>query len=131
MKVTKSVAWKVPPIDVIVTSNKGGAVRAEHMVTPTNFTFSPIVNQQGEVISDDVKEANLVFKWYYVKYGVTGQAVTQLVGTGQTIDINTNTLINTTPQQEGAVKQSTNVYCEVYLLGAYHLVNGSYVRTID
>ena len=139
-KVTKSVAWKIPPIDVVVVSDKGSAVRSTHIPvgqTAEDFTFSTIVNQQGEVISDAKKADNMVFKWYYVKYATNGQAIIPTgetspevyVGSGQTQTISAATLKNTKPV--GGESTSTSVFCEAYLLGAYHLVNGQWVRTID
>ena len=139
-KVTKSVAWKIPPIDVVVVSDKGSAVRSTHIPvgqTAEDFTFSTIVNQQGDVISDAKKADNMVFKWYYVKYATNGQAIIPTgetspevyVGSGQTQTISAATLKNTKPV--GGESTSTSVFCEAYLLGAYHLVNGQWVRTID
>lgn len=139
-KVTKSVAWKIPPIDVVVVSDKGSAVRFTHIPvgqTAEDFTFSTIVNQQGDVISDAKKADNMVFKWYYVKYATNGQAIIPTgetspevyVGSGQTQTISAATLKNTKPV--GGESTSTSVFCEAYLLGAYHLVNGQWVRTID
>lgn len=125
-KVTKSVAWNIPPVDVITTSDKGSAVRATN--SSEDFIFSTIVNQQGEIISDAKKAENMVFDWYMVKYGTTGAIKTSL-GSGLTKAVAASTLKNTTPS--GGVTPSTNIYCEAFLLGAYHLVNGQYVRTKD
>lgn len=125
-KVTKSVAWSIPPVDVITTSDKGSAVRATN--SSEDFIFGTIVNQQGEIISEEKKAENMVFDWYMVKYGTSGAIKTSL-GSGLTKTIPAATLKNTTPN--GGVTPSTNVYCEAFLLGAYHLVDGQYVRTKD
>ena len=126
MKVTKSVAWKIPPLSVVVVSDKGSAVRATNQ--STNFTFSTIVNQQGEVIPDDVKQENMVFTWYYQKFNANGTAQTPVsLGTGLTKVVAASTLKNTRPNNSSETP-STNVYCEASVLGAYHLVNGQYVR---
>lgn len=123
----RNVTWRIPPVDVQIVSDKGSAVRAQNQ--DGTFTFSTIVNQQGDIISDEVKEENMVFDWYYASIPNSGSSSVQSAGSGLTKTISAGTLKNTRPNV--GETPSTNVWCEAFVLGAYHLVDGEYVRTKD
>ena len=132
VKVTKTVAWRIPSLDVIVTCDKGTAVRETHVQqgNVANFIFSTIINQQGEIISDAKKQEHMVFDWYHAVMPTDGSAATVVSdGSGLTKSIPATTLQNLTPAN--GIKNSTNVWCEAFILGPYHLVNGTYIRTKD
>lgn len=130
MKEYRNVVWKIPPVDVIVTSDKGSAIRAEHVEegNVANFTFSTIVNQQGEVISDEVKAAHMRFDWYSYIVGASGQAgIKTSHGSGLTKAISARIL----HPENISSELSTNVYCEAYVLGPYQEVTENGVTTYE
>lgn len=130
MKEYRNVVWKIPPVDVIVTCDKGSAIRAEHVEegNVANFTFSTIVNQQGEVISDEVKAAHMRFDWYSYIVGASGQAgIKTSHGSGLTKAISARIL----HPENISSELSTNVYCEAYVLGPYQEVTENGVTTYE
>lgn len=122
----RTVAWRVPNIDTIVVCKNGGSVNS---ASTGNYIFETIVNVKGEMISDEVKAANLRFCWKMRKSNTTTETD---LGWGLTKSIAVSDLKSTVVNGNPV---STIVYCEVYLLGAYEPVttNGvtTYERNID
>lgn len=122
----RTVAWRVPNIDTIIVCKNGSSVNS---ASTGSYTFETIVNVKGEMISDQVKAANLRFRWKMRKSNTTTETD---LGWGLTKSIPVSDLKSTVVNGNPV---STIVYCEVYLLGAYEPVtnNGvtTYERTID
>lgn len=120
------VAWRIPNIDTIVVCKNGSSVNS---ASTGSYTFETIVNVKGEMISDEVKAANLRFNWKMRKSNTTTETD---LGWGLTKSIPVSDLKSTVVNGNPV---STIVYCEVYLLGAYEPVttNGvtTYERTIE
>ena len=110
-KAYAAVAWKVPDVDTHVVSYNGGAVRNG----TGDMEFGTIVNVNGNVLPDTVKNTHLRFNW---KYRHSTSTTVNDAGWGSTIDIARSTLMHVR-SVVGAALASTHVYPEVYLLGAW------------
>lgn len=110
-KAYAAVAWKVPDVDTHVVSYNGGAVRNGN----GDMEFGTIVNVNGNVLPDTVKNAHLRFNW---KYRHSTSTTVNDAGWGSTINIARSTLMHVR-SVVGAALASTHVYPEVYLLGAW------------
>ena len=128
-KVYRSVIWRIPDLDVIVVSKRGSSVR--HGDTG-NYVFETIVNMGGDTISEEIKAANLHFKWKLRKSNSStvtdlGEQSTQSVAVDP--DPNDPSVPYLRNAKVGGVVPSTLVYCEVYLLGAKQAVTSNGVTT--
>jgi hypothetical protein len=112
-KAYATLSWRTPDIETFVQSDNGGAVRSN----TEDMTFDTIVNVNGEVLSDELKQKHLAFNWKIRKNNVSTETDK---GWGQRITIDASDLRNV--KGSGSTLASTLVDNEVYLLGAYEEV---------
>lgn len=119
-KAYASLSWRMPDIDTNVQSENGSAVRSD----TEEMTFDTIVNVNGTVLSDEMKQKHLAFNWKIRKNNVSTETDK---GWGQRITIDASDLRNV--KGSGSTLASTLVYPYVYLKGAYEEVtdNGEVV----
>lgn len=119
-KAYATLSWRTPDIETFVQSDNGGAVRSD----TEDMTFGTIVNINGEVLSDALKQKHLAFNWK-IRKNNTSTEIDK--GWGQRITIDASDLRNV--KGSGSTLASTLVSNEVYLKGAYEEVtdNGEVV----
>lgn len=120
-KVYRAVAWRVPELDVIVVCNRGNSIRYGDA---GDYVFSTIVNMGSETLSEEIKTANLEFKWFSRKSN--SAAAPTLLDWGNTIAVAASNLINS--RVNGTVPSSM-IFCEVYIKGALVAVTSNGVTT--
>lgn len=112
-KAYATLSWRTPDIETFVQSDNGGAVRSD----TKDMTFDTIVNVNGDVLSDALKQKHLAFNWKIRKNNVSTETDK---GWGQRITIDASDLRNV--KGSGSTLASTIVGNEVYLMGAYEEV---------
>ena len=119
-KAYATLSWRTPDIEPFVQSENGGAVRSD----TEEMSFGTIVNVNGEVLSDALKQKHLAFNWK-IRKNNTSTEIDK--GWGQRITIDASDLRNV--KGSGSTLASTLVGNEVYLKGAYEEVtdNGEVV----
>ena len=119
-KAYATLNWRIPDIETFVQSDNGGAVRSDTQ----NMTFDTIVNVNGVVLSDALKQKHLAFNWK-IRKNDTSTEVDK--GWGQRITIDASELRSV--KGSGSTLSSTLVGNEVYIKGAYEEVtdNGEIV----
>lgn len=119
-KAYATLSWRTPDIETFVQSDNGGAVRSD----TEEMSFGTIVNVNGEVLSDALKQKHLAFNWK-IRKNNTSTEIDK--GWGQRITIDASDLRNV--KGSGSTLASTLVSNEVYLKGAYEEVtdNGEVV----
>ena len=138
-KAYATLSWRTPDIETFVQSDNGGAVRSD----TEEMSFGTIVNVNGEVLSDALKQKHLAFNWKIHKDNAAPNTPEAEIdkGWGQRITIDASDLRNAR-QTPSSTLASTLVYNHVYLKGAYEEVtdngeavtyNGEkvYDRTVD
>lgn len=110
-----SLNWRVPDIDVSVSSQNGGAVRSNS----STMQFETICNANGTIIDDSVKNEHLRFNWIIRK---SNSSVQKEMGFGLTKIIKARELKNVIGNNNSL--GSTLVYTDTYLLGAWVPDNG-------
>jgi len=119
-KAYATLNWRIPDIETFVQSDNGGAVRSN----TKDMTFDTIVNVNGVVLSDELKQKHLAFNWK-IRKNDTSTEVDK--GWGQRITIDASELRSV--KGSGSTLSSTLVGNEVYIKGAYEEVtdNGEIV----
>lgn len=112
-KAYATLSWCTPDIDPFVQSHNGGAVRGD----TEEMTFDTIVNVNGDVLTDALKQKHLAFNWK-IRKNNTSTEIDK--GWGQRITIDASDLRNV--KGSGSTLASTLVNNEVYLKGAYEEV---------
>ena len=112
-KAYASLSWRIPDIETFVQSDNGGAVRSN----TDEMSFGTIVNVNGEVLSDSLKQKHLAFNWK-IRKNNTSTEIDK--GWGQQITIDASELRNVTGMD--STLASTLVGNVVYLKGAYEEV---------
>lgn len=112
-KAYATLSWRMPDIETFVQSDNGGAVRSD----TEEMTFGTIVNVNGDVLTDALKQKHLAFNWK-IRKNNTSTEVDK--GWGQRITIDASELRNV--RGSGSTLASTLVSNEVYLKGAYEEV---------
>lgn len=112
-KAYATLNWRTPDIETFVQSDNGGAVRGD----TEDMTFDTIVNVNGDVLTDALKQKHLAFNWKIRKNNISTETDK---GWGQRITIDASDLRNV--KGSGSTLASTLVGNEVYLKGAYEEV---------
>ena len=112
-KAYATLSWRTPDIETFVQSDNGGAVRSN----TEDMTFDTIVNVNGDVLSDSLKQKHLAFNWK-IRKNNTSTEIDK--GWGQQITIDASELRNVTGMD--STLASTLVGNVVYLKGAYEEV---------
>ena len=99
------LVWEYPKVDATTICKNGRVVNSMNR----KMTFATIVNYRGGVLSDAVKQANILFNY---KYRISSSSTYQNMGWGQEITVDSDTLKQTSTY-------SSPVHSEVYMLGAY------------
>ena len=125
-KAYATLNWRTPDIETFVQSDNGGAVRSD----TEEMSFGTIININGEVLSDALKQKHLAFNWKIHKDNAAPNTPEAEIdkGWGQRITIDASDLRNAR-QTPSSTLASTLVYNHVYLKGAYEEVtdNGEVV----
>lgn len=127
-KAYASLSWRTPDIEPFVQSENGGAVRSN----TEDMTFGTIININGEVLTDALKQKHLAFNWKIHKNNAAPDLPESEVdkGWGQRITIDASDLRNV-KQTPSSTLASTLVYNHVYLKGAYEGVTDNGVEVTD
>ena len=127
-KAYASLSWRTPDIEPFVQSENGGAVRSN----TEDMTFGTIININGEVLSDALKQKHLAFNWKIHKNNAAPDLPESEVdkGWGQRITIDASDLRNV-KQTLSSTLASTLVNNDVYLKGAYEGVTDNGVEVTD
>lgn len=108
-KAIRTLMWDDIPMDVMTHSNNSGGVRSD----TDHMDFNAIVNINGDTLTDAQKSENLLFNW---KRRAASSSTVVDLGWGQAKRIDGSVLRQ---------NNSTIVYSETYLLGAYEIVYDS------
>lgn len=114
-KAIRSLMWDVIPMQNFAHSNNGEGVTSGTEI----MEFDVISNIRNKTLTDLEKQNNLLFNWK--RRGATSSTVVDS-GWGQKITIDGDTLRS---------NNSTLVYAEAYLLGAYEVVTDNGEAVVD